>query len=460
MGIRWLVALIAAVAFGVGCGGSDGGSGGVGGSDGVGGSGGDGGSGGGSGGDGGSGGSATTRIDVNGVYLSHNAGANEPTAGAVVVLNGDMAHAVTTGPSGTFQFLDVEIPYDLTIIWDDLIEFKRVEVLRGLTRADPIVRMYIRSDSSEMASIRGTFDGPPYPLPSGQAHWVRRSLVGSPPPTLTGPRSSSTFAGQLYWYGPADYTGSLVFVHTEQLADGDLSYFLAGSLDPFEISAGEDKSELSLVMDQPVPTASTAVSFDPGAYSIGATIRIDTFTVLGAWFSGGDRVEASPAIASFEIPLEGGSLLLEGRDAAGNSALVRAPAQLGGTTHLSLPATTRLSITSPISGTVTSRSPTFAWTPVPGATNYWLGYTDYDDAFLELSIILPGSQTSFDVSELNDLGVELSAHTFGALEVQAFVDPGMGPDDLTDGSGLAGLRQPYFGGTISYHSDSEFTTGP
>jgi hypothetical protein len=380
---------------------------------------------------GGGGSSGPATVDVTGTVIDE---AGAPVSGASLLLNGEAASLATTGADGKFAFPKVKTPYTLTVKQGTTItEF------RGLTRAALAVGAAIGGfggGSVRTTKLSGTLTGPAFPMPSSEA-----IVLGATNGVLTGSHTTSagvfTDAGFI-WVGPASIATDVTALHVTHSSGLITGYGPLGKK-AVTLQDGLGLSGVDFALATAVPTKSTVLEYSPGAYSSSGHVGYMTLRAGGALFAIPSGSLAAPSGTSLLMPDGGGTLMIQGEDAAGNGAVLVHRAVLDGTTTLSLPAATALANASPAaSATGLSKTPTLSWTAVSDAT---LNLVHLSDSGLDYYFVLPGGLSSVDVPDYSSLGLPLAAGATYDWEVTALQASTFSPDGVTDPAGSGGFSE-------------------
>ncbi len=261
----------------------------------------------------------------------------------------------------------------------------------------------------------------------------------------------------LSWQGPWFYAGALVGVLTKLRDEGGLDFLMAGTIDPFAIDAlGLHWGDLTL--STPVLTTITDVSYDPDAYPFQVRAYLSNYKIMGAFFPGFVAGDFPAPPVSLPIPIEGATLALVGYHPDGAEAVVaRAEADPGGVTYLELPPTLLLDTVAPSPGQqVVTSMPTLEWTPLPGATAYWV---ELSGGGVYARWLLPPTSTQLVVSDLGQGSFQLPPSTTIRWSVTAYTDSGYTAEELTDPFG-SGAPPPLWTQSITHFANGTFVTAP
>jgi hypothetical protein len=375
--------------------------------------------------------------------------AGTPVSGASILLNG--ADLRTTGANGKLSapYTNVTPPYNLTVaLGTTILEYQ------GLQRTNPQIS---QNGAVKSASISGNVSGTSYPLLAGQG-----ILIGSSNTTFFNSIDADATTGNygpktINWLGRDTTTTDLVAVRFTRTGSAFTGFLQSGKRNGVTLQTGIGLTGLDITLDAVVPSQDATLTFDPGAYTNNVQSGLWNFRVDTATFVENLSI---PNGGSTRIPSAGGSFAVKGFDESGASALIVVPAVLGGSTNISLPATTLLKNGTPASEeTNVSRTPTLVWFPVSGTTLYQVKL-DGNDKFYEF--FLPGAVNSFTVPSYAAISAGLLGTTVYRWQVIAYKGAGFSPDNLTDA--VNGNIPPLFFGASAIEqfisSTTRFTTVP
>lgn len=376
---------------------------------------------------GGNGGGGGGPITVNGIVVDSS---SAPISGANVILNHDAASLVTTGADGTFSFTSVTPPYTLTMkLGIAILEY------RNLSRADPQISTGITGTTFNTI-LAGDVTGPTYPLPGGQG-----ILVGATNNVLTSAvaDASGHYAEHFIWSGGPTKTTDLAALRFSYSGSIITGYSQYGVRTGVILNDGVAQSGLDIALTSPVTTANTILNYNAGAYTVATAGRYLLLRVNDAHFFV-STVAIIPGGTPLVLPSDGATFSVTGQDTGGNQAIRIAPAVLGGTTTIDLPATTVLKNSLPSNGAASvSTTPTLSWTPVNGADVYVVSLAGPGVGYF---FYLPGSSSSLTIPDYTALGLPLASGTNYGWFVLAYKSGSMTMDAVTDpaSSGLSTLN--------------------
>lgn len=374
-------------------------------------------------------------------------GEGRPLPGAWVALDSDYDNALSTDATGAFSFEDVSPPYDLTVAAGG-----QVYELRGLTRLDPVIPAAPYWVAERKARVSGTIDcSADFPLDQNEViavafHHSPRSLQDI---------ENGAFSGPMSWLGNDDIAAKLVAAHLRELPTGGLELVAIGSLPNLSLSSGSERDDLSIAL-HPVDASlnqETEVQIDYGAYTKYVGQRVLYFYHQGTrvplqpfgGFANGQRIRTPP----------GATISVHASDATDNSVARVVPAVAGGLTSVVLPPQPALKALAPANrATGVSATPPLTWTPVAGATAYWVSVG-------AMQFVLPADEARFEVPDYGSLFPGLAPGQESWWQVTAFLEEGFAADDVADGSGLGFAKTLFLDELTVYQSaQTHFVTGP
>lgn len=431
-----------------GSGGGEAGSGGAGGTGGIGGTAGTGGMGG-TTGTGGTGGVQPSKA-VKGTLVDST---GAPVVGALVALDNDFENFLVTGADGTFRFADVAESYVLTAFYEG-----QTVHTEGLRRRDPVLNLGSPSLLPREMRLSGTVTAPePGPFPLAPKQDVLIGTSGIVPLGSVRAQPDGTFSGTVGWFGAKEKTIDIISLLVQWQPNGSFAVLDSGKFASFSL---EDKKtvtdlELSLGMGA-LPSASTTLEIDMGAYRADRYLRLDSVRISGATVRLGWGVDA---VDGDSFGFSGDPrFLLSGRDTNGVTMSLGRRAVAGGTTELRLPATSVFKVVTPGDGAVeVSRTPKLGWTPVAGAASYSI--TLYSGRFA-LQLRLPGSVSTWSLPDFGTLGGKLGAGEVVWWEILAYVGSQLTVDDFLDGSGRGPHAVHTTDAEVVFDAMTSFKTAP
>jgi hypothetical protein len=375
-----------------------------------------------------------------------------PVSSANVVINGDSAGLVTTAADGAFSFPKITPPYTLTIkSGTTIVEYQ------GLRRAKPQV-VFGTGGLVHTAALAGSVTGTTFPLASGDgiALGATNGVLAAGFTDNMG-AYSTTFG----WAGASSITTDLVALHATASGSLITGYDKIGKRTGVTLQDGVGQTGLDIALTTPVTTATTTFDYDVGAYTGSPHVGYVMLNAGGAQFFLGMASMTIPSGTSVLLPDGGGTFVVGGQDADGNTALRIGSAVLGGTTTIDLPATTALANSLPAdAATGVSKLPLLSWTPVTGAELYLVKLST---SGLEYDFFLPGSSATLAVPDYSVLGLALAGATSYSWSVTAMKWSGISPDALTDPA-VGGLNELglYQATDLTFYTSSHtsFTTAP
>ncbi len=368
---------------------------------------------------GGGGGGSGGPITVSGTVVDDT---GAPMSSANVVMNGDSAGLVTTGADGAFSFAKITPPYTLTVK-----SGTQIAEYQGLRRARPQVVFGI-AGLAHTAGLTGSVTGTTFPLASGEG-----IVLGGTNGVLASGFASNTtgaYNTTFVWSGASSITTDLAALHAAASGSLITNYYKIGKRTGVTLQDGVGQTGLDIALTTPVTTATTTFDYDFGAYTGTPHVGYVMLNAGGAQFFLGATSMTIPSGTSVLLPDGGGTFVVGGQDADGNTVLRIGSAVLGGTTTIDLPATTALANSLPAdAATGVSKLPLLSWTPVTGADLYMVRLTA---SGLEYDFFLPASSATLAVPDYSVLGLALAGATSYSWSVIALKWSGTSPDALTD----------------------------
>lgn len=371
-----------------------------------------------------------------------------PVPGLTVFLDHAGAQVAVSAADGSFSFSGVKAPYDL-----GLRDAAGIREYRGLSAATVLLRA---GGHASQVTLSGQVTGPAFPLPAGQA-----ILIGTRGASSGLGRASpadGTFSVTATWMGSTTASLDLVAL---LVTEGPAPFSGVGPASPpahLLVTADTPVGGLALALTEPVPSVTTTVQADFGAYQPGLGICVGQVRYAGAAFSTCGIQDPQLQLGdTIVVPAEGAALLGAGRDANGDAAFANVPVTAG-TTTVTFPAAIQLAMSVPPDGaTAVSRTPTLTWAPTADATEHLVTVTG---GGLRLGYTLPGGTTSLTIPDYGFLGLGLQPLTTYTWHVTTLSFPPRTPEqDVTNPSG-PGATGPLVRAWQYEGPTWTFTTGP
>jgi|GEM_PF-1855772 len=389
-------------------------------------------------------------LNVNGTALSTTAA---PLPGAQVQLN--RGAVLTTDASGAFAASGVSAPYTMTVK-----SGTRVTEYVGVTSANPLAPVNPEGFTGKTGSVSGNVSGVTYPLPAGTA--VAVAAGAGTISMATGVDSATgNFNIPVYWPTGGSTSTSVTGVRLQVASSTITGYHEAGTSANVTVSSGGTATGANPALGASITSGNVNVTYNMGAYTGLSSAALTRFKVGSTpfWIFGG--LGGISSGSNVLIPSAGATFQFSGSSADGGTVTAWRSATPG-SLNVSFPATPFATQNPTHLQSNVSKTPTFTWPAVPGASGYLLHVQKASAPSESYDIFLPGHVTSYAMPDFSALGAALAGSTSYEWHVRAYVGANLNATTATSATSGGLIFKMYTSDdwTVFRTKTTSFTTVP